>query len=361
MALCSVGRCRKVWERFIETCHQNKSLFGITWQMLKNQLDGVELKKTYVLNPLAPEFVPRALQTESYLREQMMLMNQRKWINQQMVNHPMQSHSMNFHTQQHPSFHMQQQHLQMNSFPQFNNNNGMMNQPMRPSFPPQIPHPHNSQFSPYNNFNSFQPPTNFNSNPMMPPNFHQTYQMNANNMWASSASPLFQDKTVPIPPQGPWQMKAPPTMISQQSPHQIRPPMQRNVPMYTPSASTAGIHPIQQQQQQQQQQQFPSHQQIPSLNSYAAAAKFNTQSEMSSTTNFNGSQQSVDYNLLSSNTSKMTLNDFLMQPDLLDSLKKSEKEVQFLQNVHFPELGKSPQMNMNKNSNQSGESRTVTG
>lgn len=70
VALCSIGRCRKVWERFIEICHHNKGLFGITWSLLRSQLDGVELKKTFVLNPLAPEFVPRALQAESYLREQ---------------------------------------------------------------------------------------------------------------------------------------------------------------------------------------------------------------------------------------------------------------------------------------------------
>ncbi|XP_069701486.1 probable helicase with zinc finger domain isoform X2 [Periplaneta americana] len=68
VALCSIGRCRKVWERFIEICNQNKSLFGITWSYLRSQLDGVELKKTYVLNPLAPEFVPRQYQGESYIR-----------------------------------------------------------------------------------------------------------------------------------------------------------------------------------------------------------------------------------------------------------------------------------------------------
>lgn len=62
VALCSIGRCRKVWERFIEICNENKSLFGITWALLRSQLDGVELKKTYTLNPLAPEFVPRSFQ-----------------------------------------------------------------------------------------------------------------------------------------------------------------------------------------------------------------------------------------------------------------------------------------------------------
>ncbi|XP_036325735.1 LOW QUALITY PROTEIN: probable helicase with zinc finger domain [Rhagoletis pomonella] len=70
VALCSIGRCRKVWERFIEICDENKSLFGITWSYLRSQLDGVELKRGYVLNPLAPEFIPRAMQPEAYLRDQ---------------------------------------------------------------------------------------------------------------------------------------------------------------------------------------------------------------------------------------------------------------------------------------------------
>lgn len=70
VALCSIGRCRKVWERFINICNDNDSLFGITWKLLRAQLDGVELKKTYTLNPLAPEFVPRAMQAEAYIKYQ---------------------------------------------------------------------------------------------------------------------------------------------------------------------------------------------------------------------------------------------------------------------------------------------------
>uniref|UniRef100_H3ARD5 Probable helicase with zinc finger domain n=1 Tax=Latimeria chalumnae TaxID=7897 RepID=H3ARD5_LATCH len=61
IALCSVGRCRKFWERFITICHENQSLHGITFEQIKAQLEALELKKTYVLNPLAPEFIPRAL------------------------------------------------------------------------------------------------------------------------------------------------------------------------------------------------------------------------------------------------------------------------------------------------------------
>ena len=52
---------RKLWERFLEICHNNNSLYGITWNHLRAQLDGVELKKSYILNPLAPEFVPNRM------------------------------------------------------------------------------------------------------------------------------------------------------------------------------------------------------------------------------------------------------------------------------------------------------------
>lgn len=61
VSLCSVGKCRKLWEKFIHTCHKEKSLFGITWDSLRSLLDGMELKKNFVLNPLAPEFVPGRL------------------------------------------------------------------------------------------------------------------------------------------------------------------------------------------------------------------------------------------------------------------------------------------------------------
>ncbi|KAF6202787.1 hypothetical protein GE061_003190 [Apolygus lucorum] len=66
VALCSIGRCRKVWERFIEICDRNGSLFGIKWSYLKSQLDGVELKRVYTLNPLAPEFIPRQYREPRY-------------------------------------------------------------------------------------------------------------------------------------------------------------------------------------------------------------------------------------------------------------------------------------------------------
>jgi hypothetical protein len=39
-------------------------LHGITFEQIKAQLEALELKKTYVLNPLAPEFIPRALRLQ---------------------------------------------------------------------------------------------------------------------------------------------------------------------------------------------------------------------------------------------------------------------------------------------------------
>lgn len=97
IALCSIGRCRKVWERFIEICHQNKSLFGLTWSNLRSQLDGVEFKRTYVLNPLAPEFIPRSLQPEAYLRDQAAAA---LFFQHQQMKHQHLQHMQN---QQHPS------------------------------------------------------------------------------------------------------------------------------------------------------------------------------------------------------------------------------------------------------------------
>ena len=59
VALVSVGKCRKLWEQFIEICHEKKSMYGFTRNELKSHLEAIELKKIYGLNPMAPEFVPR--------------------------------------------------------------------------------------------------------------------------------------------------------------------------------------------------------------------------------------------------------------------------------------------------------------
>lgn len=60
----SLALRRKFWETFISICHDNGSLHGITFEQIKAQLEALELKKTYVLNPLAPEFIPRALRAQ---------------------------------------------------------------------------------------------------------------------------------------------------------------------------------------------------------------------------------------------------------------------------------------------------------
>ncbi len=44
----------------------------MTWGQIRSQLDGVELKKTYLeLNPLAPEFVPNRLRHVTYTPPEM--------------------------------------------------------------------------------------------------------------------------------------------------------------------------------------------------------------------------------------------------------------------------------------------------
>ena len=57
VALVSVGKCRKLWEKFIDTCSAEKSIFGFTKEDLKSHIEAIELKKIYGLNPLAPVFV----------------------------------------------------------------------------------------------------------------------------------------------------------------------------------------------------------------------------------------------------------------------------------------------------------------
>lgn len=50
---------RKLWERFLEICSKNKSLVGYTWKELRSNLEAIELKNIYGLNPMAKEFIPR--------------------------------------------------------------------------------------------------------------------------------------------------------------------------------------------------------------------------------------------------------------------------------------------------------------
>ncbi|XP_030840583.1 probable helicase with zinc finger domain isoform X3 [Strongylocentrotus purpuratus] len=64
ISVCSIGKCRKLWEKFISMCNDNDSLHGCTFSSIQDQLSNVEMKKTYVLNPLAKEFIPRALRNQ---------------------------------------------------------------------------------------------------------------------------------------------------------------------------------------------------------------------------------------------------------------------------------------------------------
>ncbi|QQP40187.1 Uncharacterized protein FKW44_014159 [Caligus rogercresseyi] len=48
-----------MWEKFMEKANKGNSFFGLTYQALRAMLDNVDYKKTYVLNPYAPVFVPR--------------------------------------------------------------------------------------------------------------------------------------------------------------------------------------------------------------------------------------------------------------------------------------------------------------
>lgn len=374
VALCSIGRCRKVWERFIEICHLNKSLFGITWQTLKSQLDGVEMRKNYILNPLAPEFIPRAHQTESYLRDQIM-MNNRKYGPMMMQPHTQitpghHNHPMNFHHSQqqapmaHPSFHphmqqgipppSQQQNHMMGPHngpfpslpptgpPQGFNNNLMTQQfrppyhPMGPMPPPQPPQNNAQQFPPFNSngvFNNFNQPSampHAQSHPPIMPNFHMNQHLNTNNLWSSPNS-IYASGIDKTPSGGnPWPMKLP--ALSQQSPHQIRPPIASQVPPLRPPMGPQHgqmFTPPPQFHHQQQPQQQP-------MSSFQSLPKFPPGS-IGDMSPFNGVHGTMDLSAMSNQTSKLTLNELMSQPDLMESLKKSEKDIQFLHNVHFPE------------------------
>ncbi|XP_035254938.1 probable helicase with zinc finger domain isoform X3 [Anguilla anguilla] len=59
VALCTMGKCRRIWERFLSACASEGSLHGATLPGLLEQVDVVESRCGGVLNPLAPEFVPR--------------------------------------------------------------------------------------------------------------------------------------------------------------------------------------------------------------------------------------------------------------------------------------------------------------
>ena len=64
IVVCLFFVFRKLWEFFIKCCHEHTSLHGISFEEIRAQLSGVEMKKTYILNPLAKEFIPRAFRNQ---------------------------------------------------------------------------------------------------------------------------------------------------------------------------------------------------------------------------------------------------------------------------------------------------------
>ncbi len=52
---------RRLWEDFIQICQENKSLYGMTYTQIKQNILGVEMRLTWGLNPLASEFEPQRI------------------------------------------------------------------------------------------------------------------------------------------------------------------------------------------------------------------------------------------------------------------------------------------------------------
>ncbi|KAL4624480.1 putative helicase with zinc finger domain isoform X3 [Arapaima gigas] len=59
VALCTMGKCRRIWQHFLSLCASQGGLCGATLPELLEQMDTVEMSHGCILNPLAPEFVPR--------------------------------------------------------------------------------------------------------------------------------------------------------------------------------------------------------------------------------------------------------------------------------------------------------------
>lgn len=261
IALCSIGRCRKVWERFIEICDQNKSLFGITWSTLRSQLDGVELKKNFVLNPNAPEFIPRAHQTEAYLREQQMHVTQQQPPPIQPAHTQSSSHhqataaaTVAPHHHQNPMLphHIQQPHV---GFPP-----AMMNQMGRLSAMPMANGPHmpNPYSGPAHNPYIFYqnqmrppPPQNFPTNNQPPVNlWGPPHLHNANigqqnhNHWPKLMRPPQQPLNVNMPRthQPPMGLRSPASMHQSLINHTHLQNMQNNKPIFGHAANAGPNH-----------------------------------------------------------------------------------------------------------------------
>ncbi|GAB6025890.1 hypothetical protein CHUAL_011863 [Chamberlinius hualienensis] len=59
IALCSIGKCRKLWEHYLETCHNSSSIHGTTYHKIRVELENLEVGISSSLDPKAPVFIPR--------------------------------------------------------------------------------------------------------------------------------------------------------------------------------------------------------------------------------------------------------------------------------------------------------------
>lgn len=323
IALCSVGRCRKIWEKFIETCYRNKSLYGISWSTLKSQLDNVETRKIYVLNPLAPEFIPRQFNTEAYLREQIM----RAQRNNPMIMHHHPNFNQNFMmTRQNLRSPMPPNHPPMASAARpmmnpFRHQHQILNASMQ--LPPQYPGfqgnfhgPHSYNRTPSINSNFWMnktvnpqppPPTvpNTATSPLGQNNSFNPYFSGFKNGMSNTPWPFTPPQATTLAPPLVPPPLVPPPMANIRQP--LRHPIYTNPQPPPPPPQQMIPYLNQPQQSQFHQPQFPSLQM--------------QQSKISQNEYLNFSRPQ---NMMSTNIAQ-------------ESSLKLDKDFHFLQNVHFPE------------------------
>ncbi|MGH0190404.1 UNVERIFIED_CONTAM: hypothetical protein FKN15_046497 [Acipenser sinensis] len=65
VALCTIGKCQKIWERFISLCHERSNLHGVAMHEIHTQLDNLELSaepprtRVHPPDPAAPSLLPQ--------------------------------------------------------------------------------------------------------------------------------------------------------------------------------------------------------------------------------------------------------------------------------------------------------------
>lgn len=345
VALCSIGRCRKVWERFISICNENNSLFGITWTLLRSQLDGVELKKTYTLNPLAPEFIPRAMQPEAYIKLQLNEVTGSPLV-QAPSNIPMPI-------------------AQMNTGNIRPTNSAQIQPMMNSTNPSMMPYPlfyfpgGNNQQQPHGT-NIFsipraplpQPP------PVAIPNIPQTHQVNSSiTPWNANTFPLSSPNDPGTPT---WSMK----QQAQKKPVEVNPqaPM-RNLHRVVSSRFTGSPHLLTSQiiPKSQSFLPMPSSQQRLSPDNTIINENFLQNDVM--TSNF---MRNAATNITPERVPYPPNMNKYQDTNSLSQIAKEKEQIQFLQNVHFPERALNqglreipPVLSMNSNTQELCEGQDI--